>query len=114
TEINGSYFYNYLNHNKDQTSLRQNFLPSGNFTFNQNSRQHNTNSNHRVNVVLDHKLDSLNSLKLTTNISYNDTDSETKSTSENLSPDNKALNASDRLSLSSGTTSSLNSSLLWR
>jgi hypothetical protein len=114
TEINGSYFYNYLNHDKDQTSLRQNFLPSGNFTFNQNSRQHNTNSNHRVNVMLDHKLDSLNSVKLTTNISYNDTDSETKSTSENRSPDNKALNASDRLSLSSGTTSSLNSSLLWR
>jgi hypothetical protein len=115
TELNGSYFYNYLDHNKDQTTLRQNFLPGGeNFTFNQNSRQHNTNDNHRVNFTLDHKLDSANSLKLTTNVTYNHTDSEMRSTSENITPDNAVQNESQRLTLSNGTNTSLNSTLLWR
>lgn len=115
TELNGSYFYNYLDHDKDQTTFRQNFLPDNqNFTFNQNSRQQNSNSNHRANLTLDHKIDSVNSLKLTANVSYNETDSEVISTSENINPDNSIQSESQRLSLSSGTNAALNSTLLWR
>ncbi|MFZ6013718.1 MAG: outer membrane beta-barrel protein, partial [Bacteroidota bacterium] len=114
TEANGSYFYNYLDHNKDQTTLRQNFLPNGSFTFNQNSQQRNNNFNHRANFTLDHKLDSLNSLKLTTNVNYNETDAETLSTSANTTPDNVVQNENQRRSLSNGSSTSLNSTLLWR
>lgn len=114
TELNGSYFYNYLDHDKDQTTLRQNFLPDGNFTFNQNSRQRNSNSNHRANFTLDHQLDSANSLKLTGNVTYNQTDAETTSTSENITPGNVVQNESQRLTLSAGDNTTLNSTLLWR
>jgi hypothetical protein len=108
TELNGSYFYNYLDHDKDQSTFRQNFLPDNqSFTFHQNSRQQNSNSNHRVNLTLDHKMDSANSLKLTTNVTYNETDSEVISTSENLNPDNSVQSESERLSLSSGTNQSV-------
>jgi outer membrane receptor protein involved in Fe transport len=115
TELNGSYFYNYLDHDKDQSTFRQNFLPDNqSFTFNENSRQQNSNANHRMNLTLDHKLDSLNSLKLTTNVTYNETDSEVISTSENLNPDQSVQSESSRLSLSSGINQSLSSTLLWR
>ena len=114
TELNGSYFYNYLDHDRDETTFRESSFQDKRFTLNQNARMRNSNSNHRVNFSLDHKLDSVNSLKVTGNVTYNDTDSETRSTSENLDTDQTRLNESDRLSLASGTNFNLNTSLLWR
>ncbi len=114
TELNGSYFYNYLDHDRDQTTLRENAFENGKFTTNSNSRQENSNANNRLNMTLDHKLDSMNSLKLTTSGSYNQTDSEVISSSETLTPNNELQNESQRLSLSSGANAALNSSLLWR
>jgi hypothetical protein len=114
TEVNGSYFYNYLDHDKDQTTYRENFLPNGSYTFNQNSKQQNSNSNHRLNATVDHKIDSMNSLKFTTSIALNDTDTQLRSFSETVMADNTAANESDRLSLASGTTTSINGTLLWR
>jgi hypothetical protein len=120
TELNGSYFYNYLDHDRDQTTFRESFLPpdaSGSrrsLTFNQTSKQQNSNSNHRVNLTLDHKLDSMNSLKLTANATYNETDSEVISESQNYGADGSLLNEQNRLSLSYGSNANLNSTLLWR
>lgn len=114
TELNGSYFYNHLDHNKDQSLFRQNTLPGASFNLEQDSRQQNTNDNHRANFTLDHKLDSVNSLKLNGSFSFNTTDGETKSTSRSVTPDGTLQNSSDQLYLSNGTNLSFNSSLLWR
>lgn len=120
TELNGSYFYNYLDHDRDQTTYRENFLPpdgSGNrnsLIFNQSSKQQNSNSNHRVNLTLDHKLDSMNSLKLTANATYNETDSEVISESQNYGIDGSLVNEQQRLSLSYGSNANMNTTLLWR
>jgi hypothetical protein len=120
TDLNSSYFFNYLEHDRDQSTLRENFLPqdaglpSRNFTFNQNSRQHNTNVNHRVNATLDHKLDSMNSLKLTTTATYNETDMNLTSSSQTLTPEGFVQNTGDRYSVSSGSSANLSTSLLWR
>jgi hypothetical protein len=114
TEVNGSYFYNYLDHDKDQTTNRENFLPNGSYTFNQRSRQQNSNANHRLNATLDHKIDSMNSVKLTASIALNDTDTHLRSFSETITGDNLRQNESNRLSLASGTTTSVTGSLLWR
>ncbi|HEY0654509.1 MAG TPA: TonB-dependent receptor family protein [Chryseosolibacter sp.] len=121
TELNGSYFFNYLDHQRDQNTFRENFLPEGaatgarnNFNFDQQSVTHNTNSNHRVNLTLDHRIDSANSLKLTSSFTYNETDAENRSTSRNLFPDNTLQSEMQRLSISSGTNTVLNSTLLWR
>jgi hypothetical protein len=120
TELNGSYFFNYLDHSKDQSTFRQNFLPDNgtgdrlSFNSNQESKQRNTNENHRMNFTLDQKIDSMNSLKLTGNVTYNQTNSDVTSTSQNFTPDGQVQNESNRLSLSNGTNETLNSSLLWR
>jgi hypothetical protein len=115
TQVNSSYFYNYLNHDLVQNTLRENFLPNNqNFNFDQLSTQYNTNSNHRVNLILEHRIDSMNSVKWTTNFTFNETDSEVKSLSTTFSPEGTRQNESERLSLSAGATYRLNSTLLYR
>jgi len=114
TELNGSYFYNYLDHARDQSSVRTNFLPQGSFSFNSSSALLNTNENHRANVSLEQKIDSANSFKLTSTFTNNFTDSDVRSESENRFPDGSLQNSNNSRTLSSGTTTSLNASLLWR
>lgn len=114
TELNTSYFYNYLDHNLTETTERINYFPAGDLTFNQVSRQHNTNNNHRIDAVLDHKIDSLNSIKLTSSLTYNETDTYENSKSENLGADESVENESVRNTASSGTSTGLNAVLLWR
>ncbi|MCU0447504.1 MAG: outer membrane beta-barrel protein [Microscillaceae bacterium] len=114
TELNGSYFYNSLNHQIDRDVLRQNFLPTGDFTALQNSRQNNRNENHRLNWTLEHKIDSMNSIRWNTNVSY--TQNQTRNQS-----DNRTLNASQvlenegfRNTLSDGNGLNLNTTMLYR
>lgn len=114
TEVRGSYFFNYLDHSTDQTTVRENFLPNGTFSFNQSGTQNNTNSNHRANVILDHKIDSANSFKFTTTLTHSQTETNFRSLSTTRDTDNRITNESDRLSLAEGTNTALNTSLLWR
>jgi hypothetical protein len=114
TELNGSYFYNFLDHNKLQATYRENFLQSGKFIYNENTEQNNTNSNHRMNVALDHKIDSVNSLKFTTNVTYNETSLDSRTTSQNITPEQIVLNENESRSITEGSTTSLNSNLLFR
>jgi len=114
TELNGSYFYNHLDHNVLQTTERTNFNPTGNLYYNATSNQANTNDNHRLNATLEHKLDSMNSLKWTNTVTYNETSTNEKSTSENLATDGSTLNQSVRNTLADGTSLNVSSNLLWR
>jgi hypothetical protein len=115
TELNGSYFFNYLDHQRNQTTYRENYFPNQPaLIYNQVSKSQNNNTNNRLNLTLDHKIDSLNTLKLTTNVSYNQTESEVTSTSSNVNAEDEVQNEGQRLSVSSGANASLNSNLLWR
>lgn len=114
TEINGSYFYNNLSQLSESEQNRQNFLPTGNFTSNKTSTQNNQNDNHRFNFTLDQKIDSLNSMKFTSYINYNKTNSNTISNSQSLSDKNVLQNSGFRDYTGSGEGLSLNSNLLFR
>ncbi|HEY9048945.1 MAG TPA: outer membrane beta-barrel family protein [Ohtaekwangia sp.] len=114
TELNASYFYNYLDHDIASTTERTNYLASGDLRFNSQSRQLNTNQNHRVSTTLEHKLDSMNSLKWTNTVTYNDTESDTKSQSKNFDADGSTLNESESKTYAQGSTVNVNSNLLWR
>lgn len=114
TELNGSYFFNSLDHDITRSTYRENYLSSGNFIYDQNSVQNNSNTNHRVNAILDHKFNPDNSLKFTTTLSYNETDSKGQSTAENRTADGVVQNESDLQNTSGGSTTTSNSSLLFR
>jgi len=114
TEVNGNYFFNSFDHDLEQITYRENFLPDGNFTYNQKSIQNNQNVNHRANAIVDHQLDSLNSLRFTTNFSFNGTDSEQQNAASNRSADGTLQNESDIRNTGSGSSTTSNSSLLFR
>lgn len=114
TEVYGNYFYNYLDHDITQNTIRENYLESGNYTYTSDSRQHNTNQNHRINLTVDHTIDSANSIKFTSNVTFNSTDSHALSSGENVLEDGTLENENNRLTNSEGNTNNYDGTLLWR
>ncbi|MEO5976455.1 MAG: outer membrane beta-barrel protein [Chryseolinea sp.] len=114
TEITGSYFYNHLDHFKIESTDRENFLQNGKYFYDGKSIQDNTNGNHRANVIVDHKIDSLNSLKLTTALSYNETKTDSRTDGQNTDSSGTLLNENTSHSISNGNSVTLNSNLLFR
>ena len=114
TQLTSSYFYNRLDQDIRQLTDRINYLPNQpSYNFNQNSLQINTNDNHRVNLTIDHKLDSANSIKFANSVTYSE--SSQRSSSESKTIANTILqNQSSRVNLSDQTAANLNSSLLLR
>jgi hypothetical protein len=115
TQLTSSYFYNHLNLNITKVTNRVNYLPPDSlYYFDQTSRQISSSDNHKVNVNIDQKLDSANSLKFTNNFTYSDSEMNSSTNSETFSEDRELQNRSDRDNYSAQTNMALNSSLLWR
>ena len=114
TKMTGSYFFNYLDHYIQQHSDRINFFPQGNLNFNERSRQDNTNGNHRANLILDHEIDSLNSIRSTTNFSYSHSDRITNSITRNSDAADNTLNSGERTNLTTGDNFQFNTDFLLR
>ncbi|WP_207430944.1 outer membrane beta-barrel protein [Sabulibacter ruber] len=114
TEANGNYFLNHLNHDVRNTLERDEVRPTGALRYTQNGTQENTNTNHRLNLSLDHKLDSANSIKLATTAGMNRTQGEGTTQSETRTAEGAFQNSSDNHSLTSGDSQNLNASLLFR
>lgn len=114
TQLNSSYFYNRLEQDVTKSLTRVNYLPNGSYNFIQNSKQLSSNDNHRGNLVLDHRIDSANSLKFTATANYSESEMNLKSHSETMTVDNTLQNESDRQTYSAQNSMNLNSSLLWR
>lgn len=114
TEVNGSYFYNDINSNISQQTNRENFLPGRTFLTDQQNDQLRTSKNHRLNLTLDHKIDSLNSIKWTNSVGYNLSNSSLNGLNQTTSQAGNPENDGKRLTNSDGTAMTLSSNLLWR
>ncbi len=114
TELQSNYFYNQLDQLIERETNRETFLPMGNFKTNQNTAQKTTNATHRGNLTLDHKIDSLNSLKWTNNFNYSQNSSNTGSSTRSTNGSGILENEGTRQSNAQGDTWRLNSELLWR
>ncbi|MDJ1482945.1 outer membrane beta-barrel family protein [Cytophagaceae bacterium YF14B1] len=114
TELNGSYFFNLINHTFEQSLTRQNFYPGSTFTSLQKNNQNNDNTNHRLNLTLEHKFDSVNSLKWTSYASYNQTTSRVNSQSQTFKESDSLQNESNRINYRNGDALNLNTNLLLR
>lgn len=74
TNVYGSYFYNNLLTSKDQKTLTQNFVPNDTSIFNnQDQSSRSRVINQRLNLNIETKFDSLNSLIIRPNVSYQQT-----------------------------------------
>jgi hypothetical protein len=114
TEINGSYFYNHLDQNITQQVERTNYIPGGSYDYNSFARQRNNNDNHRINVTLEHKIDSSNSIRFTTQASRSTTHLSTLTEGQTMTADNDLQNTSVTNNLVNGEGFNVNSNLLYR
>lgn len=115
TKLTSSYFYNHLDQNISKITDRVNYLPpDSSYFYNQNSKQLSSSDAHRVNLTLDHMLDSANSLKFTNSLSYTVSDMTSLSDSRTTTEDNTIQNQNVRNNYTDQTSANLNSSLLWR
>ncbi|MFN8346108.1 MAG: outer membrane beta-barrel protein [Spirosomataceae bacterium] len=114
TDLQSSYFYNQLDQLIERETNRESFLPSGSFKTKQNTAQNTGNATHRANWTIDHKIDSLNSLKWTNNANYAQNNSNTGSSSSSSNANGLLENEGTRQSNSKGNNWKVNSELLWR
>jgi hypothetical protein len=114
TELNGSYFYSLLDKQTDRTLFRENFLTNRTFFNTEDSKQNSQNQSHRFNVVLDHKLDSFQSIKLTSRITLRGSNTLYEGETATLNADYSPSNSSTRTNTSEGTAKQLTNDLLYR
>lgn len=92
TEVNASYFYNNLILDNTRNTSRQNILPGNEFTYLQNGRAKSKTGSNRFNFSADHKIDSFNSVKLSSVFGYQNGNNERRNDYESFVPDDKMLN----------------------
>jgi outer membrane receptor protein involved in Fe transport len=114
TKIGGSYFYNNLTQNISQILNRINYLPTGNYNFDQVSKQINQSDNHRANLTIDQQIDSANSIKFMGSATLTNTDNVLQSQSQTYNIDSTLQNESFRSTTTKGKSSNVNASLLYR
>ncbi len=69
-ELMSSYFYNRLQTDKNETAFQQWLLPGNNYNTTRTNNSNNVTESHRVNISGDYKLDTANSLKLTSTVNW--------------------------------------------
>ncbi|PYF70103.1 outer membrane beta-barrel family protein [Pedobacter nutrimenti] len=74
TQVNASYFFNKTSLFNDQNSLTQNLLGNTQTTFGNDLLSTTKKLNHRLNLMIDTKIDSATSIKIQPNLSYTETD----------------------------------------
>lgn len=116
TEAYGSYFYNNTRVNREQISLTENILggSSGSLFNNTNSELNNRNQNHRINFNIETKIDSLNSIIIRSNLSFQQSDNNNRSTTLGTQGKTVTVNNSDYKATSSNEGMNGDLNLLWR
>lgn len=115
SKLNGSYFYNQLDQSINKNTHRVNYLPDHtSYNFDQVSVQRGTSESHRGNFTLDHKIDSVNSLKWNTSASNAYNTQRVTSQSKTMSSNGALQNQSDRTTYVDGNSLNITSSLLFR
>jgi hypothetical protein len=114
TQLRSSYFFNELNHKITQDTDRRNFFPTGDFNFVEKSRQDNQAVNHRLNLIIDHKIDSVNSFRSTTNLQISQMDNISSSETSNRNTAGNLLNKGTRTNLIFGDSYQANTEFLLR
>jgi len=79
-EVTASYFVNQTTVTTDQQSWRENILPGQSFLNDLANSSQNRNRNHRLNLRLEWKLDSLTSLRFIPNVQWNNLNNRSLST----------------------------------
>ncbi len=114
TELMSSYFYNRLTNTVERDVTRQQFLNADVFDSEDHSNQVSTNNNHRVNLTLQHQIDSSQNFILRSSFGFNDGVTDLNSTSQTFNPKQILENASERLTNNTGQNYNASANLIYR
>lgn len=112
-ELSSSYFYNFLNNDIDQNTFRETVTEGQTFTTNQDNLRDDENQNHRLNVYVKAKLDSLSELTFRGSGRFNDAEGTEATSLQNVSQ-NDLLNSSDQNYFSLGELLNTNNLIQYR
>jgi len=114
TTVSGSYFFNQLTNNTNNTLQRINILNGGiSQLLNQASNSENTNLNNRLNVRVEHNFDSNNAIIFTPKISFQNNMSTSTIFGENTF-NNELLNRTNNDNNAENNGYNINTNLLYR
>jgi hypothetical protein len=92
--VTGSYFYNYSsNNNESLTNTETFFNPKNQFSL-QNSQSLSKNNNHRINLRVEYKIDSANSIFIVPSINFQNNNTSALSSAQNYYGADDSLNTS--------------------
>ncbi|MEM1320211.1 MAG: TonB-dependent receptor [Bacteroidota bacterium] len=114
TQLSSSYFYNQIDKDISREISQQNLLGNAQFNSAENSDQDSKSSGHRLNLELEHKIDSFQSITLRSNLSYNDGQLNSRFGSETFNTEGLLENTGRRDYQSDGNTFDLKSSVNYR
>jgi len=113
-ELMSSYFYNSLQTDKSEKAFQQWLLPGNNFNTTRENNSNNNTESHRVNISGDYKIDSANSLKLTSSLNWQQSAYRINSRYNSITTDGNLLNDGYAGSSTEGKGYSWNNNALFR
>lgn len=114
SNINANYFYNEPTKNYIRDYARQTLLPDNSFATVENTTQESHAKNHRIAMTVDQKIDSFNSVQLTSTFVRSATDGVLNKQSLTFDNDQNRINDINRNAATEGIRNNLNGALLWR
>lgn len=113
-EVGGSYFFSQLNQDIRKTTRSENYLADRTLISEEHSLQETERTNHRLNVNLRYRPDSLQEVRFRTNLSFNQTDYRQSKDSETSLGDGILENTANSTYFSNGENTLLNGNLDYR
>ncbi|MBS1597176.1 MAG: outer membrane beta-barrel protein [Bacteroidetes bacterium] len=114
TDFTGSYFYNRTDDKIDQNVLSQYLVPGNAFTQKQHSVTDSYNENHRLNTIVDTKIDSSNSFRLSSTFIYQNSSNNSLSNYNSTAESGTLINDGFSNSYAKGNGYNWNNSMLFR
>lgn len=115
TEVSGSYFFNNNNNSNDQQSNSTYFLTTGrNQLYDETTLSRSNNYNHRINLRIEHKIDSFNSISITPSLGFQKNTSVTNIMGYNSYSDAEAISRSANSTNNSSNGYNIGNNILFR
>jgi len=111
--LNTGYKFTKINAPGESKSFSRNFLSDSTWLNYSNNKTYSSTQKNNANLILETKIDSMNTLKVTVNGSQNNTASNSDYYSENRNTDSTFINTNNRESNNKNDNRNINTNLLW-
>ncbi|MCB0686041.1 MAG: outer membrane beta-barrel protein [Saprospiraceae bacterium] len=114
TKLNLSYFYSGIRNEIDQLINRESILAESSFLSEENDNEISVNGNHRINATFDHKLDSMQNIRVRTTLAFNDSEYSILSNSRTINDLGILENTGLRDNNSNGNNTNFTTEIIYR